>query len=172
MRSKFCDSDSPISSPSQVWLSWPFSWGFLFPWASQHHTLTGLPAREGEDRKRLREASNKIFQHNSLYLSTYILDLSCWRVLTALQPAQSTKHVLHLPRTSHVWLASRITDELPLWSVFGWTFHSVAHLWPHKCCNSSSMWELWVFLLRLSFEPHPGTKTNTIRIHIQISSFK
>lgn len=30
-RSKFFESDSPISSPSLAWLPWPFSRGFLFP---------------------------------------------------------------------------------------------------------------------------------------------
>lgn len=47
VRSSFSPSDSPYPPSSLLWLSWPFSRGFLFLWASQHYTLRSLPAWEG-----------------------------------------------------------------------------------------------------------------------------
>lgn len=59
--------------------------------------------------------------------------------------------------------SGRRTPGKPSQSVFGWTFHSVAHLGPHKCWNSLNMWELWVFSLWLSRGLNPwNKKTNTM----------
>lgn len=51
----------PRILPPHLWLSWPFSRGFLFLWASQHHTQRRLPVWEGKERESVGEAFNKSF---------------------------------------------------------------------------------------------------------------
>lgn len=144
---------------SLAWLSWPFSRGFLFLWASQNHTLRGLPAWEKRERERERWSERGSLWHK-LHLNVTHPKVSASFLDLSRSSVPAREHISLLPWKKAVvgQAPGHINPDKPSWSVFGWTFRSVAHLGPHKCWNSLNMWELWVFWLWLSRGLSPWNK--------------
>lgn len=82
---------------SLVWLPGPLSRGFLFLWASRHHTLRGLPAWEGIKTERGKPLKKVDLKRDSPNVPASFLNPSRCSVLSSLHRTQSTKHVSLLP---------------------------------------------------------------------------